>query len=168
MAATTARQWRIGSRRNDFQWTGPLVAYWELDHDPISDDYTPDEISAEDLFDRWVDKVKRSYPSGLVPIYWFVDSPGHGKFERMPFQQPTSSGRQLEDFLTFYSWPVNAKTGEPLNWLTLAVADKRWTSRRGDKGGFIQEVTGWKPAVLQPFVYLPSLMSTRGPLPVTT
>jgi len=72
-----------------------------------------------------------------------------------------------------YSWPrtssrsargpVNAKTGEPLNWFALPVVDKRWNTRRADKGGFIQEHTGWKPSVLQPYVYLPSLMEARGP-----
>jgi hypothetical protein len=63
-----------------------------------------------------------------------------------------------EDFLTFYSWPEDTKTRALLNWLTLPVVDKRWNNQRGDKGGFIQEATGWKPSILQPFVYLPTLL----------
>ena len=54
---------------------------------------------------------------------------------------------------------ANSVTGEELNWLTLPVVDKLWNRKRADKGGFIQEATGWKPAIFQPYVYLPSLMS---------
>ncbi len=149
--------WHVRSRRTALEWDGELVARWEAAHDPISDDYTPAEISARDLLARWADQVKKEYPNGLVPVYWYVESPGHAKFERMPFQFPHHAGRS-EDFLTFYTWPEEAKTHESLNWLTLPVADKRWNKQRGDKGGFIQEATGWKPSILQPFVYLPTLL----------
>lgn len=106
----------------------------------------------------------RAYTDGLIPIHWFVESPGHAKIERMPFQYsipPLRMSGPLDDFLTFYSWPVNARSGDPLNWLTLPVVDKAWNSKRAGKGGFIQEATGWKPAILQPFVFLPSLLSRR-------
>jgi len=148
--------WRVRHLQSDYQWDGPLVAYWEVDHDPISDNYTLVEISAADLLLQWAKRVWDAYPDQVIPIYWFVDSPGHGKFERMPFQGDKSID---EDFLTFYTWPVNPNTGERVNWLALPVADKRWNKTRGDKGGFIQEATGWKPGILQPVVYLPSLMS---------
>ncbi len=155
--------WKVTSRQGGHEWSGPLIAYWEVDRDPISDDYTPQEINAAELLSRWVQKVRGAYPDDLIPIHWFVEISEQGKFERMPFQfHPAASGRgSLEDFLSFYSWPINAQSGEPLNWLTLPVADKRWNSKWADKGGFIQEATGWKPAILQPFVFLPSLTSTR-------
>ena len=45
----------------------------------------------------------------------------------------------------------------PVSWTELHVADKAW--RPGplpigvaSKGGFVQEVTGWKPAPFQPYV----------------
>jgi len=47
---------------------------------------------------------------------------------------------------------------EPLDWLTLPVVDKLWNARRADKGGFIQVATQWKPAILEPYVYLPTLV----------
>jgi len=39
----------------------------------------------------------------------------------------------------------------------LPIADMSWNDERADKGGFIQEATGWKPAILQPYLYLPAL-----------
>jgi hypothetical protein len=54
-----------------------------------------------------------------------------------------------EHFLTHYKMPVNAETGEPINWLRLPVLDRGWSATACGKGGFIQEVTGWKPSPLQ-------------------
>ncbi|MFI8365303.1 hypothetical protein ACIGD1_34765 [Streptomyces sp. NPDC085612] len=53
-------------------------------------------------------------------------------------------------FLTWYTHPLHAATGEPLNWLRLPVVDRGWNASVGDRGGFIQEATGWKPSPLQP------------------
>ena len=67
-----------------------------------------------------------------------------------------------EDFLTFFSWPMHAVTGQPLNWHSLPVVDQYWNASRADKGGFVQEATGWKPGILQPHVYLPTLIDACG------
>ena len=56
--------WKVSSRHTDHQWTGEIVAYWEASLNPVSHDYTPDEISAGDLFDRWVGRVHPSTPTG--------------------------------------------------------------------------------------------------------
>ncbi|OIP26010.1 MAG: hypothetical protein AUK00_05490 [Dehalococcoidia bacterium CG2_30_46_9] len=77
----------------------------------------------------------------------------------MPFQFQHLPGMFRDDFLTHFTWPIHSVTGERLNWLTLPVVDKLWNPKRANKGGFIQEVTGWKPAILQPYVYLPALSS---------
>ncbi|MBD1927860.1 hypothetical protein H6F74_16650 [Trichocoleus sp. FACHB-90] len=153
------RNWRVRNLKGGDVWDGAIIAYWEASFDPISDDYTPEEIDAHELFKKWVKKVQEKYPNGLVPIYWFVKCKEHAMFESMPFQFKHSAEVFSEDFLTFYSWPVSSMTGEQLNWLTLPVADKLWDSQRADKGGFIQQATGWKPAVLQPYIYLPALMN---------
>ncbi len=76
----------------------------------------------------------------------------------MPFQHKHGM-KHSDDFLSFFTWPVHSVTGERLNWLTLPAVDKLWDPRRADKGGFIQQATGWKPAILQPCVFLPSLTS---------
>lgn len=153
----------IGFRRGG-SWRGPLHAVWEVAFDPMSDDYTPEEMPASDLLELWAKKVRDEYPDGLIPIHWFVVSEEAGKHETMPFQELHGMQKYeitKEDFLYFYHWPIEVATGEPVNWLRLHVVDKLWNARRADKGGFIQEATGWKPAILQPFVYLPSLLSVR-------
>ena len=76
----------------------------------------------------------------------------------MPFQYEHLTDMPSEDFLTFFTHPVNSVSGKPLNWLTLTVVDKLWNSKSANKGGFIQQATGWKPAILQPYVYLPALI----------
>ena len=110
------RTWRVRSRQHDFEWVGPLVAYWEVNLDPMSDDYTPSEIDAEELLRKWARQARERHPDEMIPIYWFVDSPGQGKFERMP-HQPTrnAGGTSLDnDFLTFYTRPVDSNTDQRL------------------------------------------------------
>lgn len=139
---------------------GELFAYWEVESDPISDDYTTDEISAQELLDMWVAKVAPHHPDGLIPITWHVEGPDVAVGEVMPFQYEHFEGSLDEDFLTFFTWPVNAATGARLNWFELPVVDKLWRPGSAEKGGFIQEATGWKPSILQPFLYLPSLLNS--------
>lgn len=162
--------WKVGFRRvsSPDHWTGRLVAFWEAAFDPISDNYTTDEIGAVDLFRIWAGQVRAHYPDLLVPIDWYVDARENAKFERAPFQYRRQPNASQEDFLTYYHWPEDPATGERLNWLQLPVVDKGWNpgfARKGGsitKGGFIQEATGWKPSMLQPYVYLPSLEKAIG------
>ncbi len=149
--------WKVKNSKYDFEWEGILEAYWEVELDPISDEYTPREISAQELLSIWVKQIKKKYPNKLIPIHWFIECEKQGKFEYMPFQFDHNPEYKKEDFLTFFTWPVNTITGEELNWLSLHVVDKLWNSRRADKGGFIQQATKWKPAIMQPYVYLDSL-----------
>jgi len=140
-----------------------LGAYWELVLDPISDDFSPETMSASDLMRLWTGRIRgKAYPDGLIPIYWYVDSPDSDVFESMPFQHEHYPGQTREDFLTFFTWPTNVETNERLDWLRLPVIDKSWNPQRVDRGGFIQEATGWRPAILQPYVYLDSLTKARG------
>ena len=154
--------WKVRSRRSDFEWSGELLACWEAHLDPMSGDFTPDDISAVDLLRDWTERVEEEFPNGLVPIYWYVLQESHGNLEWMPFQLCHLPSPPPEDFLTHFTWPVNPATGERLNWLTLPVVDKLWNNTRADKGGFIQEATGWKPSILQPFVYLPAILKGAG------
>jgi hypothetical protein len=164
MTKTYARKtkWKVTNRPNGVQWEGELVAYWEVDMDPISDKYTPEEISADDLLEEWAELVQADHPDGMIPIYWFAVSHDARRLSRMPFQINDTPELKVEHFLTEFSWPVNAETWERLNWLMLPVEDKLWNAKRADKGGFIQQATGWKPAILQPYVFLPSLMYGPG------
>ena len=151
-----AQVWKFSNRHGE-ERKSPLEAYWEVHLDPISDDYTPEEADAFELLEKWSKKANQDHPNGLIPISWSVQ--GKATFEAMPFQFEHFPGQLRETFLTFFTWPVNCVTGEQLNWLTLPVVDKMWNSKRANKGGFIQQATGWKPAILQPYVYLPALLS---------
>jgi hypothetical protein len=161
-------KWTITTRRGNFTQTEELVFYAEPNYSSITDDYRPDETSAVELWSLWVDlaanKAHEQWPTlyrpGEVSILWAVTTPGViGIFEAAPFARTLPPNPELvklfgpqenEDFLTHYRAPVNADTGEPINWLRLPVLDLGWNSKRADKGGFIQEATGWKPSPLQP------------------
>ncbi|MHB0876651.1 MAG: hypothetical protein ACYC5O_11485 [Anaerolineae bacterium] len=151
--------WKVRSLETGYEWQGAITAYWEVSRDPISDDYTPDAKIARDLFGLWANDVRDEYPNGLIPIYWFARCEEQAKFSAVPFQFEHFRGSMDPNWLTEFTWPINAVTGDKLNWFGLPVEDKLWNQRRADKGGFIQELTGWKPSILQPFVYLPALES---------
>jgi hypothetical protein len=153
--------WKSFNRQSEKELEGVIKAVWEVSFDPISDDFTPIETNAQDLFKLWVKKVEVEYPDGLIPIFWFVDFKGSNisTLEWMPFQFEHTSHIPNENFLTFFTRPVNSVTNQPLNWFTLPVIDKQWNSKHSNKGGFIQEATGWKPSVLQPYIYLPTLIN---------
>ncbi len=155
--------WRVQFRQTQGSWEGPLVAVYEIAHDPISDNYTTEDISAAELFDQWAARVAGEYPNDLIPIYWFISSEEAAKFEGMPFTYNHREGeRPLDDFLHYYHWPKNVETGEPLNWMEVPVIKKTWQHGDGwTKGGFIPEATGWTPSIAQPFVFLPSLTNAQ-------
>jgi hypothetical protein len=122
---------------------GPGALWWELSGDPISDDYLPDEVDAHRLFHRWLCRREED-AMGYVPIYWGVRGPGIFETAMPDRRFPT-----LPHYAEFYLPPVDADTGRMLNLADLPVIDKSWRIGNGDKGGFIQEATGWKPAPLQ-------------------
>lgn len=129
----------------------PLTLGWFLDGEALSDNYTPDDKSAEELFRMWLAKVDTT---GDLPIHWWLPDLG----ELAPFQDAEGH----DSFFDFYDWPVHSDDGTRLNWLTLPVQDKHWNRNATDKGGFIQEATGWKPSAFQRTVHLPTLLQASG------
>ncbi|MGW3808831.1 GIY-YIG nuclease family protein [Micromonospora sp. NPDC005113] len=148
--------WQFRSRRSGYRKEEPLRLYWELHCDPVSDDWIPDEISAEELWRVWITRYPRDeraetlFGPGAMQIWWFVE--GQSAFENAPLQHADAYRYATGDFLTHYTTPINTATGEAIKWTRLPVVDKLWRPGRADKGGFIQEATGWKPSPLQPFV----------------
>lgn len=150
--------WTVDSRRTDYTWKAEIWAYWELEGDPISDDFIPSEINAKDLFFVWRDSIKDRYENNLIPIYWFAKSKNpNGKFETMPlcFHSNVTNDYH-KNFLTYYDIPYNENLDE-IRWVDIPIVDKLWNKRHCDKGGFIQSATGWKPSILQPYVWLDML-----------
>jgi hypothetical protein len=173
---------RYGDRRLAHLWL-----YWEAHGDPISDDYYLDEITAEELWSRWVTRAtpdraaEKVFGKGAVHIGWYVEgievfrlgkagtgtglllesAPGRDmRIEREWFRDlpPQPEDDDTSDFLKFFSWPNDAETGERLRWSALPVIDKVWRDHslpvgpHAEKGGFIQEATGWKPSPYQPYI----------------
>lgn len=153
-------RWQYFNRRHDFSRTTPMDYYWELNGSPCSDDYDSSEITAYEMWDIWYQRVKDGdysveKGSTFVRILWLVEPAG----EFAPFQD---SPWLEEDFLTFFTWPTNPITGEEINWHRVPVTDLRWTPEVANKGGFIQEATGWKPSPLQPTVDVQMLARAAG------
>lgn len=155
---TGCREWVFGSRSGHVR-TGPLWLYWEASGDPISDAYYVEDISPEELWREWLTRfnyeelVRGKYGCGRIPISWFVT--GSGTFEAAPFQPEWQM--PFGHFLTHYSWPVDAATGERLQWSALPIEHKVWRKTNlpdlcVTKGGFISEATGWEPSPMQPYL----------------
>ncbi|MFF9287546.1 hypothetical protein [Streptomyces griseosporeus] len=159
-------QWTF-TARGGRTFTEELVLYAEPDGSSMSDDYLPEEADAEQLWREWTDRYAVTYHReqpdryqlGEVPIYWFVTTPSFtGRFEAAPFAPNVLP----ENFLSHYTLPMNAETGERINWVRLRVADRGWNKTTADKGGFIQEATGWKPSPLQPTMNFLSIGRAAG------
>ncbi|MFJ5843054.1 hypothetical protein ACIQGO_41135 [Streptomyces shenzhenensis] len=146
--------WTFRSRQSQHERSIPLCLSWEVAGDPITGEFIPDETSARALWDMWFPRYGKKGPA---QIYWFIM--GKGTFEGAPFTNNIGTG---EDFLTYFSWPVNALTGERLNWVRLPVRDKLWHGDRCDKGGFIQELTGWKPSPFEPLFHAEEIARLTG------
>jgi hypothetical protein len=175
-------KWHFSYRKTGFEFTEELVLYAEPAGSTITDEYIPSDINAQALWKMWVmecvDSDHKRWPElyrpGEVHISWYVTRPDViGVFEGAPHARDWlsfpgmlsdfgESATRREDFLTHYTDPVHSETGEPLNWLRLPVLDRGWNSRRADKGGFVQEATGWKPSPLQSTVDVRLLGAAAG------
>ena len=155
--------WTARRRPNGHRWTGPLYLAWELWGDSLTDDYALEEASAHDLLGYWLnglpdESTEAVFGTGAVGIAWYVTGE---PFEAAPFQMRRYRADD-EDFLTHYTWPEHPETGERLNFNRLPVLDKLWRPGAADKGGFFQEVTGWKPAALQPVAWVGATLAAAG------
>lgn len=84
---------------------------------------------------------------GVVPefvgIYWVVDGLDTARvFDTAPLGSLWGNEYQdLDDFLAHFSWPMCARTGQPLNWLHLPVLMDRFP--------LFADALGWCPSPLQ-------------------
>lgn len=161
---TAGTRWTFQSRESGYTQTEELVLRPMPANGEITDGYTRDEISAQELWRLWAKDANSyhvRYPdhfrAGEIPIIWSVTKPSlDGIVELAPHTldprslMPEFKDDPHEDFLTWYTHPVHDGTGEAVNWLRLPVVDRAWNTTAGDAGGFVQEATGWKPSALQP------------------
>lgn len=164
----------------------PLRLVPEVEYAPVEDDYAPDEVDAWEMFDIWRREVQRAHerrqesdPYGfgdvlrdgdLLAIHWWVDSiprKNHGHLfsetlhctqtnKRYARARARGTALQRNDFEHHFTRPVNAVTGEPINWSRLPVGGGVWSRRdpMNWKGSYIYEATGWRPGPFQSEVSL--------------
>ncbi|WP_406723896.1 hypothetical protein WJ438_03425 [Streptomyces sp. GD-15H] len=158
--------WTFRSRESGYVNTEELALSWLVGGTaPICEDPSAEGKPAADLWHYWARDANRyherwpdAFRPGEVHISWKVVAPppGDGVFEGAPYTRderhlPRQSqvDESQHDFLTWYTYPEHAETGERVNWLRLPVLDRAWRDGTEDLGGFIQEASGWKPSPLQ-------------------
>lgn len=151
-------KWNIRAK-SGYQHTAiALELVFEPDLATISDNYTPDEISAHDLFRIWANKAEEQF-GDIVPIYWYAS--GDGIFEQAPHCHASKVlsekyDSRKEDLYAYYTRPVHAETSEPINWSRVPIPVGTWApgGQHLSKCDYIVNATGWMPSPLQPSVSL--------------
>lgn len=147
-----AGRWVFESRRSGYEKRTNLVLYPELDCSAMVDDVH--ELDGESQFHAYVHYLERHHPEWLatdaVPIVWTVRSVETGGVcEAAPFAHPVPWG----DFLTHFTWPIDATNGEPLDWYALPVVNDRFPE--------FAKALAWTPSPLQPTCPLASILRSR-------
>lgn len=124
-----------------------LELQWEINGTSYSHDEGIEDPN--EAFEEWAKYVERHSsfikPNGCITISWFVR--GDAIFEGAPFRRPRP---EWGDFLTHFTWPVNADTHEELNFFTLPLhPGKSW---------YIEPATGFRPGAFQQEVHFDTLV----------
>ncbi|WP_243976290.1 hypothetical protein [Vibrio natriegens] len=134
---------------------GSLIAKYEINLTGITYDYSG-RLDATELFELWLEAVRKKYTDGMVDIMWLVTMDGQ-RFK--PEFIPKQEGLIGEDcFLSYFTHPVSEKTGLPLDWTTLSIKPPFWDDDALEGLGFIEYVTGWQPSILQTHVSIDFLI----------
>jgi predicted GIY-YIG superfamily endonuclease len=147
-------QWVFRSRESNWEKQANLFLYPELECSSMVDNVH--YLDSEGQFEEYVQYLERRYPEWLdadaVPIIWSVRSRESvdSIYETAPFQ-PFAPG--WGDFLTHFTWPVDIKTGERLDWFRLPVVNERFPE--------FAEALAWTPSPLQPTCPLRSILRSR-------
>jgi hypothetical protein len=160
MSSTSPHRWAFRYIKSDTEREVPdLYLYPELDGSSVVEDL--DELDGVGQLEAYVRYVRERHPQwwadDAVPIYWSVRSPEPENIhETAPFQDdPDDEFRRhlAQNFLTYFTWPRDAATGEPLDWYLLPV--------RNDRFPEFAKALGWLPSPLQPTCPLRSIMESR-------
>jgi len=154
---TGAGRWTFQHRYSGYEWKEDLHLYPELDCSSVVDEYY--ELDGEGQLAAYVRYLEEEYPAWLaadaVPILWTVM--GHGICEFAPYQrgeeaEPIPSARH-ENFLTEFTWPYDANTGDDLDWFKLPVKNSRFPE--------FAQALDWTPSPMQPTCPLRSILASR-------
>jgi predicted GIY-YIG superfamily endonuclease len=156
--STATGRWAFTARRTRQEWQTDLQLYPELDCSAMVDDYW--ELDGEGQFEEYVRYIQRRYAqwwdTDAVPIVWAVHNSWGQVFESAPYTEERPWG----DFLTHFTWPIDAVTGERLDWFKLPVINDRFPE--------FSKALDWTPSPLQPTCPLRSIVQSRSgyrPLP---
>lgn len=158
--APAAGRWRFARQLGGGQITTDLWLYPELDLSSCVDDvYWAD---GHEQLDYYIDQIQRHHPdwwaADAVPISWFVRGTD-GIAEVAPFW-PDPIGRKMpgphEDFLAYFTWPIDATTGARLDWFALPIRP------RFEK---LADALAWTPAPFQGAAPLRSIWASRNGTP---
>lgn len=148
--AATGGQWLFQSRESGVERCIDLYLYPELDGSAVVDEYH--YLDGEGQFEQYVQYLQQQHRNWLradaVPIVWTVR--GSGVAEAAPFMEPEVP---WGDFLTHFSWPIDSKSGEYLDWLQLPVINDRFPE-------FVKALA-WTPSPLQPTCPFRTLLRSR-------
>ena len=140
------RKWRFKLRGTGYEMVSPLSLYPEIDCSACIDDV--EDRSGDRQLAHYVDVIQRRHPrwweADAVAIHWFVE--GDGVFEAAP-----NNDDGYKNFLTLFTPPVDAESGEPLNWWRLEVRNERFPA--------FAEALGWLPSPFQEFAPLRSIVT---------
>jgi len=162
-------QYEFYARRGRMKHVQGLFLYPELDGSSVVDEYYG-LLDGEGQLEAYVEYIESKHPgwwqNDAVPIVWGVEPTS----ECAPFQsglgwrlsrESPDLIRTLENganFLTYYTWPVDVRTRERLDWFSLPVRiDLRFQE--------YAQALAWVPTPLQPFCPLRSIMESRAGSP---
>lgn len=147
--------------------TGDLQLVYEVNLEPVGDDFDAKKHSAKRAFTAWRKEVLQQkrygalcrYPERVIPIAWYVD--GAGAFESASPTNYWWFKDRCEWFGDYYSRPIDMQTNKPIRDLrSVPIERKTWKPNRQSRGGFITMATGgWEPFPLQRWVDLDYLTS---------
>lgn len=153
MKRTTKRagRWVFRTRHaSPIEFRKDLWLYPELDCSAMVGDLAEEDGHAQ--FDAYVTYLQRHHPEWLaadaVPILWMVKGPSFIEFA--PCETYLS---WKQDFLTHFTWPVDATTGEPLDWFALPVINDRFPK--------FAKALAWTPSPFQQTCPLASILASR-------
>jgi hypothetical protein len=142
---------RLGQHQAHKPWWGD-AARVTLEHHATSMVEDVGYLDGEGQLAAYVQYIEEGYPAWLkddaVPIVWTVHSHWRGLIEMAPFQADDQP-----DFLSYFSWPEDVKTGELVDWFHLPVVMDRFPD--------FTEALGWLPSPLQRTCPLRSIMRSR-------
>lgn len=149
------RHWRYRNRTSGYEFTNRLRLEVEIEGSPMVGDLeTTDGHEQLAAYAHSAERrMARAWAANAIPVAWYVSS-DEGQFSAAPWTETYGGPSFLEEF----TWPVDAETGEPLDFFRLPVVMDRFP-------GWAKALR-WTPAAFTPVMPLRSRMASLRGVPV--